>query len=935
VQLQTVVTTALGLQREKSTLGTAQQQVGSAELNNTRALNFVDQLQGKVAGLTITGGGVSGGSTKITIRGANSINGSNQPLFVVDGVPMSSDNRGGTPRGTSVDFGSVTNDINPDNVETVSVLKGPNAAALYGSRAANGVIVITTKKGVRERPRVEVNTQYTLDRATLLLDLQNQYGQGAGGEFKFVDGKGSGTNDGYDQSYGPRMDGRPIDQFNGKGLPWVPHPDNMDQFFQTGHTTATTVAISGGTDVAAARLSFGKTLTKGVVPNNSFNSIAGVLAGDVSISSRFNTTGSVQYTRHGAQNRPMVGYSNGNPLGKFIWMGRQVDMSLLKAQQFDDQGNLFNWNYNFWNNPFWVYQYNPENDQRDRVIASVAGTYHLTDAIEATVRTGRDFYDWTIDQNYAAGSVLGNEVNPNYNGGFNAMRQSNLENNTDLLLTVKQGFGARLAVNGVLGGSRRVNEFRADTVRTNGILVPGIYNVSNSAVTPTLGQFQSRRLVNSVFGSAAVTFDDWWTVEGTARNDWSSTLPEANRSYFYPGANTSVVLTNAWPALKSSTLSYAKLRAAYARVGSDASPYALLSVFRGNSQKFGNRPQFSLDDVLANANLKPELTSSAEAGLEVQLFQERVALDASYYSKVTRNQILNLVVPSTSGYGSQAINAGRIKNAGIEASLSVIPIQHGSTGLRWTSTFNVGVNRGKVVTLAPGLTTVILGSERSANIEAREGENYGVIFGNSYLRDSVTGKVVTADGIPQIGPRKILGNINPDWTGGWNNQVSFRRFTVNALVDIRRGGRIFSNTNMMCDQSGACSNTLRGREADWDKPGIVVDGIDKATGKPNAVKVTSEQYFQGLWLMNEEYTYDASYIKLRELRVGWALPERLAGRLAARSASISLVGRNLFTHKNVPNIDPEFAYSTGNFQGIDYAQLPNNRSIGFSLQVTP
>jgi outer membrane receptor protein involved in Fe transport len=394
------------------------------------------------------------------------------------------------------------------------------------------------------------------------------------------------------------------------------------------------------------------------------------------------------------------------------------------------------------------------------------------------------------------------------------------------------------------------------------------------------------------------------------------------------------VLTDAMPGLRSSALSYAKLRAAYARVGSDADPYQLLTTYNGSATKFGSLPQYSLSDNLANPGLKPEQTASAEGGAEVQLFDDRVTLDASYYSKTTRNQILRLLVPASSGYTSRAINAGQIKNAGVEMSLSVTPIRRPNDGLRWTSTFNVGANRGKVVSLTEGLSTVILGSERSANIEARQGERYGVIFGNTFLRDSL-GRLLTSDGLPQIGARKVLGNVNPDWVGGWSNTVSYRRFTFGALVDVRHGGSIFSNTNMMCDQSGACSNTLQGREVDWDKPGVVVQGIDRATGQPNTTRVTSEQYFQGLWLINEAYTYDAGFVKLRELRAGYTLPPRFAARLYSQSASLSIVGRNLLTKKHVPNIDPEFAYSTGNFQGIEFAQLPTNRSFGLAVQLTP
>jgi hypothetical protein len=336
----------------------------------------------------------------------------------------------------------------------------------------------------------------------------------------------------------------------------------------------------------------------------------------------------VQYTRSRAQNRPGVGYNTGI-LEQFIWMGRQVDTRLLRDRIFDDQGNLFNWNYNFHNNPYWIQRENPQDDQRDRVIGSAAGTYRLADWLDLSARAGRDYYNWDMRRAFARGAVQ--YADPNYAGAFSVLDQYSSETNGDVLLNAHRPVGARLAVNALAGATRRINDYRTNYTYTTGISVPGIYNVSNSAVTPTLTQLRQRRQVNSVFGSAAVTLNDWWTVEGTARNDWSSTLPEDSRSYFYPGVNTSVVLTDALPGLKAGPLAYAKLRAAYARVGSDADPYQLLTTYTGSATKFGSLPQYSLGDVLANASLKPEVTTSAEAGAELQLFGDRVTLDASWY----------------------------------------------------------------------------------------------------------------------------------------------------------------------------------------------------------------------------------------------------------------------------------------------------------------
>jgi TonB-linked SusC/RagA family outer membrane protein len=933
-QLQAVVTTALGLQKEKSQLGSAQQQLGTEELNTTHAQNFVEQLQGKVSGLTITGSGTAGGSTKITLRGSNSINGNNSPLFVVDGFPVTNDNRGSNPNGgslsnTGIDGGNTIGDINPDDIETISVLKGPNAAALYGSRAANGAIIITTKRGKTGGVRTQLNTSYTWERPTTFIDWQNLYGQGSAGNFKYVDGKGGGINDNYDQSYGPRLDGRLIDQFTGPQQPWVARPDNVDSFFDTGHTFATTVAVSGGNENANARLSVGNTNVSGVIPANTFHNITGSLGGELKLGDRISTTASLQYARNRAKNRPGIGYNTGI-MEQFLWFGRQVDMDALRDKFYDEDGNLFNWNHNFHNNPFWLQYENPERDLRERIITSASGTYKVNDWINATLRAGLDSYNWRIERMFAKGNLA--FANASYAGAFTFVNQYNSENNIDFLLDANRSLTSRLTVDGLFGATRRKSEARSDQTYTSGISVPGIYNVSNAAIAPTLANSFSERQINSLYGSLAFTWDGWWTVEGTARNDWSSTLPRGNNSYFYPSVNTSVVLTDAIPSLASNTLSYLKLRAAYAQVGNDAPPYQLASTYNGVSNKFGSLPQYELSSNIANFDLKPEITNSFEVGTEVGLFDNRITLDASYYNKNTRNQIINLVVSSTGGFLTKSLNAGEISNRGFDALVTAIPVR--TNDFEWTTSFNFARNRSKVASLAPGLNTVVLASQRAATIEARVGEPYGALYGRTYKRNDA-GELLLSNGLPQQGPTELLGNINPDWTGGWNNTFKYREFSLGFLVDVRQGGETFSNTSMMCEQSGACANTLVGREVDWNNPGIVGKGIDEATGEANNINVTSEQWFQAKWLINEAYTYDLSYVKLREVRFAYDLPTSIVERLSASAASVSLVGRNLWTHKKIPNIDPEFAYSSGNGEGFEYMPIPQNRSIGINLQITP
>lgn len=934
-QLEAVVTTALGLQKEKSQLGSAQQQLSSAELNVTRSQNFVDQLQGKVSGVTIIGSGTAGGSSKIVIRGANSINGNNTPLFVVDGFPVSNDNRGSSPNGgslsnTGIDAGSTIGDINPDDIATISILKGPNAAAIYGSRAANGAIIITTKRGRAGKVQVQLNTSYTWEKTPNLIDWQNLYGQGSAGNFKYVDGNGAGINDNYDQSYGPRLDGRLIDQFTGPQQPWVAHPDNVNSYFNTGHNFSTTLAVSGGTENANARLSVGNSNITGVIPSTRFHNITGSLGGELRLGSRISTTASLQYARNRAEDRPGMGYNTGT-MEQFLWFGRQVDMDVLRNKLYDQDGNLFNWNHNFHNNPFWLQYENPENDNRERIITSASGTYKVNDWLSATLRAGLDSYNWRIERKFAKGNKA--YADANFAGAFTFVNQYRSENNADFLLNANHSLTSRLSVDGLFGATRRYSEFHTDQVFTAGISVPDIYNVSNAAITPTLSGRYSERQTNSLYGSLAFTWDGWWTVEGTARNDWSSTLPKGNNSYFYPSVNSSVVLTDAIPSLASGTLSYLKLRAAFAQVGNDAPPYQLASTYEGEADKFGSLPQYALSTNIANSQLKPEITNSFEVGTEVGFFDNRLTLDASYYDKSTRNQIINLVVSSTGGFRTKSLNAGEITNHGVEALLTAIPVR--TDDFEWTTSLNFGRNRSEVVSLTEGLSTVILASQRSARVEAHVGEPYGALYGATYLRDEATGQLLLSNGLPQQGPVELLGNINPDWTGGWNNTFRYRQFSLGFLLDVRQGGETFSNTNMMCEQSGACANTLRGREVDWDTPGIVAEGIDEATGQPNAVNVTSERWFQAKWLINEAYTYDLSYVKLRELRVGYDLPPGIVSRLSASSANISLVGRNLWTHKNIPNIDPEFAYSSGNAQGFEYMPIPQSRSFGINVRITP
>ena len=945
-QLTSVVVMGIGQARPKAEMGTASQTVSTSDLNVTKTQNLVQQLQGKVSGVQITGSGTPGGSVNFVIRGQNTFASNNQPLFIVDGVPVSNANRGGG-LGNGYDYGNAISDINPEDVESMTILKGPNAAAIYGSRAQNGAVVITTKKGAASagKVRTDASVLYTFEYPGRIPDFQNKYGQGSGGEFGFVDGAGSGLNDGLDQSYGPKLDGRLIHQFTdgpdtSVKSPWIAHPDNVKDFFNTGHTLSSTVGVSGGGERANARMSVGVDNTDGYVPNNTFQKTTGLLTGNLQVSPKLSTTASLGYTRSNGRNRPGTGYNN-SILEGYFWFGRQVDVNALRDWQKGGAANggpsnrEFNWNYNYHNNPFYIQEASNLTDTRDRFKLQAAANYKFLDWLTGNLQTGSDIFRFGIDQRFPSAFLNTSYVNPSYQGGLLLVGDYENENNTSVSLNADRNLIEDVHLTAMVGGNLRRETFNTTSTVTTGLIQAGTYNVSNAAITPTLGQALNRRATNSVYGSASATYRGFWTIEGTARNDVSSTLPKGNNSYFYPSVASSLVLTEAFPALKNDILSFFKVRGGWAQVGNDTDPYRLVTTYQGNSNKFGGRSQFTLSDQLLEPNLKPEITRSTEFGVESGFMDGRASLDLSFYDKRTVNQIYLVPVSPTSGYSQKLLNAGEMQNKGWEALITLEPIQR--QNFDWTANLNFSQNRNKVVSLAGGVDRIVIGNGlfRDVRLEATVGKPYGAIWGYGYARNDA-GKIITSGGIPVPTDTFIYqGSIQPRWVGGITNQFRYKAFTLGASLDLHRGGKIMSYTNYVGDYSGVLKHSLRGREVDWDNPGIIVDGVDETTGQANTTRVTSEAYFQGLFQNIEPYVYDASYTKLRELRLGYEVPSAWAERFRVSGMSLALVGRNLFLWTDVPNIDPEFAYSSDNFQGIEYALPGNTRSFGINLRITP
>ena len=633
VALEALVVTALGIERQARSLTTSVERVSGEQLTEARDPNLVAALSGKVSGVTITNSNSPGGSSRIVIRGANSLTGNNQPLFVVDGVPVSNSapgwSQGSSGYSSIIDYGNAVQDINPNDIESISVLKGPNAAALYGSRAANGAVLITTKSGRRvSRAQISASANVSFETPLKLPEYQNLYGQGSNGQYSYKDGKGGGLYDDNDESWGPRLDaGLMIPQFfsNGQPAPWVSNPNNVRDFFQTGRTVNTSASFATGSETSNVRLSLSRMDQDGMYPGFRLARTNIALNGGSNLTERLRTDASVQYIQSDGKNRPGQGYGEDNPMWQFLWFGRQVDTKLLKAKRRNDDGTQFSWNSRWSDNPYWTALENGNNDGRDRIIGSASASYDFTSWLSGTLRSGTDWYQEQRRQTYAAGTKA--VASPT--GAFGETNIFRQETNTDFMLSGRWDQVGPVSLNVDLGGNRRDNSYRDNAVYISQLVVPGIYTRGNSAVqTPSMSDYRSRQRVNSLYGSARVGFRDYWYTDVTGRSDWSSTLPAESNSYFYPSVASSLILTDAFPVLENRVLSYAKVRAAWAKVANDAAPYQLVDPY-GSDVPFNGAPRLTASNTLRNANLKPETTQGWEAGAELRFLDDRISLEAA------------------------------------------------------------------------------------------------------------------------------------------------------------------------------------------------------------------------------------------------------------------------------------------------------------------
>jgi TonB-linked SusC/RagA family outer membrane protein len=956
--LNEVVVTALGISREKKALGYSVSDIKGDAMVQAKETNIINSMQGKIAGVQITNNsGAIGASSQMLIRGVRSF-GDNSPLWVVDGTPISNSTSAASQWG-GADYGNAASDLDPENIESVSILKGANAAALYGSRARNGVVLVTTKKGAKGKGLgATYSNSTTFEQLNLLPIYQNEYGQGwNGGEkkweyytslpgrpytgwdyqtwsanrsFKYVDGLGGGRNDGFDESWGPRLDaGLMIDQFQGANQPWVSHPDNTRSFFVTGLSETNNLTISGGSESVKGRLSYTNLTETGIIPNTDQKRNSLNLSTTVNMSRKLRVDANVNYVVTQNDNLPGQGYIAGNVMQSIGgWFGRQVDMKLLKDnwQTWMPNGYPYNWNSNYHNNPYWTANNNITGRKRERVFGNLELNYNVTPWLSLMGRYGIDYYNEYRKSVIYEGS---NQKPIGTGGSFSQENRENKETNIDFIASFNKAF-SDFKISGALGANYRQYDYNGMSLSANELTVPNFFHISNVKGTPGTGFYESHFKTNSVFGSLTTSYKDYLFLDMTLRNDWSSTLPKSNWTYLYPSVSLSWLFTETFN-MEKTFLSYGKLRASYARVGSDSGPYALQATY-GASTPFNGLSQYNYPGTIPPQSLKPEFSNSFEVGTEMKFLMNRIGLDFSYYDTKTNNQILSIDISTSSGFGAQTINAGEIESSGFEVSLTG-EILRKPGGFNWTTTINWSTQTSKVNKLYPGVDTYQLNSSwQSLTIEARPGEKFGNIYGIGFNRDA-QGRMLIDGGFPVATTDNILlGNIMPDWIASINNEFTYKNLSFSFLIDGRMGGDIFSITKWFGDYSGITEATVRGgiREK-----GMVFDGIDVATNQPNTVNIDPQDWYgSAIWDFVEPGVLDGSFIKFREVVLGYRVPLKVN---FVKNIYVSLVGRNLAllyrSKSNDMRIDPETAYGTGaTAYGVEQYQIPTSRSIGFKLK---
>ncbi len=959
---ENVVVTALGIVREERSLGYSAQEVEGDDLTQARETNVITSLAGRVAGANVTQGNALGGSARIVLRGPGSVSGNNEPLFVVDGVPLDNSNFTSANQargGGGYDYGNAASLINPDDIASVSILKGPSAGALYGARAANGVILITTKSGRRNTGiGVTVNQSVTSESVYNLPPYQNEYGGGNFAPFSEVDGQ-LRPNYGVDESWGPRLDGRMVRQWysfdnvnglEGQATPWVAQPGNIQDFFDTGVTSNTNLAFAQGGENFNYRLSLTNVSTAGIFPGSSLDRRQVSFNGSLDLSSRLRSSVSANFTNNAGKGRPGTGYSGQNVFQQFSQFGqRQYELG-RDGYMYDylrPDGSQRTWNWRdpeagtiaYSDNPYFVRFASYEQDNTNRLFGNVTLDYDFTDFLSLRTNVQRDYYTDRREERIGFGAVSV----PEYSEAIREVQETSARTQ----LNLERDLTTDISLNTFLGGEVRYNSYNRNVGTTSsGLAAPGVFTLENSVDRPEIDDYFQELAVYSVYGDATLGYRDFAYLNATFRNDVSSTLPDGDNSYFYPSVNASLVFSDLGPFRNQNILSYGKVRVGFAAVGNDTDPYRTALTYPLGTP-YGTNPLQSLPTTLPNLELQPERTTSLEAGLELTFFDSRIGLDLTGYTEETTDQILPVEVSRATGYARQFVNAGSISNKGVELALRTTPVML-DNGFRWDLNFNAARNVSEVNELIEGLDVYTLGTAPfGPRIAAAVGQPYGALVGSDFVRDANGNVVVNVDAAGNFtsyaktsSNNEILGSYLPDWTGGVSTTFSYKGVQLSGLLDGQLGGDIFSLTALWGRYSGILDRTV---EDNVRQLGVVPENVvvleadadpETTVGTPYAGgAVSARSYFaQAYSGPNAVNVFDASFIRLRELSLGFSVPARYVSPLRLQGLQVSVIARNIATlYKETPYFDPAVALSSGNVQGIEAGSIPPSRSIGISL----
>lgn len=1006
--LDEVVVTALGISREKKSLGYAVQEVGGEDVARAQNVNVINSISGKVSGVQVKNNTNMGGSSNIVIRGQSSLTGSNQVLFVIDGIPinnLNSNNVGQTEGRSGYDYGNPVSDIDPNSIESMSVLKGAAATALYGARAANGVIIITTKKGkkaVAGQKNLTVNLNHStmfhvMDKSTFP-EYQKKYGIGygpyySGGDYTGLyeyDFDGDGVDDFVEPTTEDASRGSAYDPnlmiFNWASfypksptyMQKVPYEyasggEGPESFFETGRTFSTGFDITGGTTVSTYRLGYTNTDMTGIMPNSELKKHNFNFAGSFDLLDNLTVSASANYINNYTKGRNHTGYSD-NIMSMFRqWYNLGVDMSLQK-EYYDLTGTNMSWNPHdefdlspiYWDNPYWARYENYQSDERDRLIGYTQLDWGITDWLDATGRASIDYYTFIQEERKAVGSVAGEMGvdRPDVQSGYARNSYTFSEVNYDFMLKFHKYLTDDLNVHGLVGTNYRKSILDNVFASTNGgIAVPEIYSLNNS-LTPMLPPEESYEQtgVFGAFANASLGFKNTFFLDISARNDWSSTLPSDNWSYFYPSVSFNVLFSEMLNNL--SWLNLGKVRVNYAKVGNDAPWGRVTDSYRTVSSLTGTSI-VRLTRFKNNPDLVPELSTSQEAGLEFAAFDNRVGLDLALYQINTVDQVVPLAVSYVTGFDQKYVNIGEVENKGMELLLRGTPVR--TADLSWDIVVNYAKNTNEIISLGDEIENLQLADlQGGVSINAREGEAYGAIQGTGYTYAPDGQKIIMSSGYPlRTGTSDIIiGNIQPDFNAGISNTLSYKGISLNFLIDMQVGGDVFSLDMWYGMATGLYAETAETNDLgnperdpivgdevagyDATSGGILLDGVTwvdtDGDGQPtegdtytqNVKRIRGDNYAADGYARypNEEFIYDASYVKLRELSLTFNLPKPWLERVFVKNATFSLVGSNLaILHKNLPYADPEASQGAGNIQGWQSGVMPSTKNFGFSLNL--